>query len=144
MDYILIASDHAGVELKEKIKHSLHEWTWQDLGTKDKTPVDYPDVAKALAQKISKNPEQSGILICGSGNGMAMTANKFKNIRAATAESTQAAKLSKEHNNANILCIGARLLSDEQVLAIVRTWLETTFSNEDRHQKRIKKINKIK
>ncbi len=144
---IFIASDHAGVDLKEKIKHALKEWQWEDLGPSDQARVDYPDYAHALAQKISSGLSQGqelrGVLICGSGIGMAVAANKVPGIRAASVESLQAAKLSREHNNANVLCLGARLLEENTALSIVRVWLETPFSKDERHQKRILKIQKM-
>ena len=143
METVLIASDHAAVDLKAKIQKLLPQWRWTDLGPATDARVDYPDYAEKLAQEISSGRSQLGVLICGSGIGMCIAANKFPNVRAAVVESTRSAKLSREHNNANILCLGARILDEKTALEIVRVWLETPFSNDERHQNRIKKITDL-
>ncbi len=149
---VFIASDHAGFELKAALQ-KLHpdassaEWKWEDLGPSTPDRVDYPDYAALLASKISELSEKGekalGVLICGSGIGMSIAANKFPHIRAAAVESVEAAKLSKEHNNANVLCIGARLLKKEKAVEMVQSWLETPFTEEPRHQNRIQKISEL-
>lgn len=143
LDRILIASDHAGIELKVLLQKKLPEWSWEDLGPTIPESVDYPDFAAKLAQTVAQNPSTLGILICGSGIGMCIAANKVNGIRAAAVESVETARLSREHNNANILCLGARLLPTDKALEIVRTWLETPFSNESRHNHRLAKISAL-
>ena len=110
-----------------------------DLGTENASSVDYPDYAHLLSKKMKKSENQFGILICGSGIGMSMAANKHKNIRAALCYDTKSTKLSRQHNNANVMTIGARLIKKNIVLKCVSTFLETDFS-KCRHLRRIKKI----
>lgn len=135
-----IACDHAAVELKNKIIASFPKIKWENLGTNDEKSVDYPDYAKLVAEQVSKGKAQQGILICGSGIGMSIAANRFAKVRAALVYTAEAAKLSREHNDANILCLSARLVDEKTNLEIVKVWLETKFSNEPRHQNRVKKI----
>ena len=137
---IFIASDHAGYYLKEQIKLFLSKKrkNFQDLGTKSIESVDYPDFAHLLSKKI-KNSNHLGILICGSGIGMDMAANKHKNIRAALCYNIKSTKLSREHNNANVMAIGARLTKKKVVLKCIITFLNTNFKG-GRHNKRVKKI----
>lgn len=142
-DRVPIAADHAGPELKTKLISVLKEFRFDDLGPNSPDSVDYPDYAAKVATLISSGKAKRGILICGSGIGMCIAANKFPGIRAALAESVEAAKLSREHNDANILCIGARLTSPEKAVEIVRTWLSTPFSNSPRHVNRIEKITAL-
>lgn len=139
-DLIPIAADHAGPDLKAKLISVLKEFRFDDLGTKGTDSVDYPDFAEKVATLVSTGKAKRGILICGSGIGMSIAANKFPGVRAALAESVEAAKLSREHNDANILCLGARLTSPEKAIEIVRTWLTTEYSHSPRHDTRIKKI----
>jgi len=138
---ILLASDHAGFKLKDKIKRFLIKKgnTVLDLGTKNTNSVDYPDYAHLLSKKMKNNKSQFGILICGSGIGMDMAANKHKNIRAALCYNTKSTKLSRQHNNANVMTIGARLIKRKTALMCVSTFLKTEFVG-GRHIKRIKKI----
>tara|TARA_Y100000748_G_scaffold19261_1_gene14880 strand:+ start:252 stop:695 length:444 start_codon:yes stop_codon:yes gene_type:complete len=138
---ILIASDHAGFNLKEKIKKFLLKKgkIVLDLGTKNNNSVDYPDFAHLVAKKLKRNNYQFGVLICGSGVGMSITANKHKNIRAALCYTENAAKLSREHNNANIIALGARLTKVNVALKCVQTFLKTNFKG-GRHLRRVKKI----
>jgi len=136
---IFIASDHAGVELKSFLKEKLKNFEVVDLGPENKERVDYPDYAKKVAKSVQK--EGIGILICGTGIGMSISANKFKGIRAALANDIFLAKLAKEHNNANILCLGARVVAKDLAYEIVKTWLETKFEG-GRHTQRIEKIEK--
>ena len=137
----MLASDHAGFKLKEEIKNFLIKKRKKvlDLGTKNTNSVDYPDYAHLLSKKMRKGKNQFGILICGSGTGMSMTANKHKNIRAALCYDTKSTKLSRLHNNANVMTIGAKLIKKNIALKCVSTFLETDF-NRGRHLRRIKKI----
>tara|TARA_Y100000815_G_scaffold149643_1_gene135549 strand:- start:570 stop:1019 length:450 start_codon:yes stop_codon:yes gene_type:complete len=138
---VLLASDHAGFKLKDKIKRFLIKKgnTVLDLGTKNTNSVDYPDYAHLLSKKMKNNKSQFGILICGTGIGMDMAANKHKNIRAALCYNTKSTKLSRQHNNANVMTIGARLIKEKTALMCVSTFLKTEFVG-GRHIKRIKKI----
>ena len=138
---VLLASDHAGFKLKDKIKRFLIKKgnIVRDLGTKNTNSVDYPDYAHLLSKKMKNNKNQFGILICGSGIGMDMAANKHKNIRAALCYNTKSTKLSRQHNNANVMAIGARLIKKNTALMCVNTFLKTKFDG-GRHIKRIKKI----
>ena len=140
---VLIASDHAGFSLKALIQKTLPEITWEDLGPLLSDRVDYPDFAEKLARKISSGDATRGILICGSGIGMSITANKFAGIRAAVVENPVSARLSREHNDANVLCLGSRLLAAEYAAEIAQVWLSTPFTREGRHQMRIDKILEI-
>ena len=138
---ILLASVHAGFKLKDKIKRFLIKKgnIVLDLGTKNENSVDYPDYAHLLSKKMKNTKNQFGILICGSGTGMSMAANKHRNIRAALCYNTKSAKLSRLHNNANVMTIGARLIKGRTALMCVSTFLKTEFVG-GRHIKRIKKI----
>lgn len=140
---LLIASDHGGWKLKEKIKSHLSDIQWIDLGTNSATQsVDYPDYADLLCHKIiPQSNEPQGILICGSGQGMAMRANKFPQIRAALVWNEESSRLAREHNNANILCLGGRLLEENLALNCVKIFLTTDFAG-GRHGERIEKLNK--
>ena len=138
---VILASDHAGFRLKEEIKKFLIKKRKKvlDLGTKNTSPVDYPDYAHLLSKKMKKSRNQFGILICGSGIGMCMAANKHKNIRAALCYNIKSAKLSRQHNNANVMTIGARLIKKNIVSKCVSAFLTTSF-NGGRHLRRVKKI----
>ena len=138
---ICIASDHAGYELKEKIKDYLINKSISviDLGPFSKDSVDYPDYAKKVAKRLILRKSDSGILICGSGTGMSITANKLKSIRAAQCYSKSSTILSRQHNNCNIICLGSRMLKYKDALKYVTYFLSTKFEG-GRHQKRINKI----
>jgi ribose 5-phosphate isomerase B len=140
---ILIASDHAGFALKAEIKKSLPEWQWEDLGPLDASRVDYPDFAEILGREISTGSANKGILVCGSGIGMCIAANKISGIRAAVVENPVAARLSREHNDANVLCLGSRFIAPEYGAEIVQIWLNTPFSEDQRHTKRLDKIRAL-
>ena len=145
---IAIGSDHAGWKKKEDLKNYLHQKRHlvADYGTFSEVPVDYPDIALKVAQAVRRNRFMRGILLCGSGLGMCIAANKVKGIRAANCYNRLTAKLSREHNDSNILCLGARLLSLKQIKDITNVWLTTDFSappERIRHQRRIAKIKKI-
>ena len=138
---VVIASDHAGFRLKETIKKFLIKKRKKvlDLGTKNKISVAYPVYAHLLSKKIKKNKNHFGILFCGSGAGMSMAANKHKNIRAALCYDIKSTKLSRLHNNANVMAIGSRLLKKNTALKCVDIFLKTGFDG-GRHLRRIKKI----
>ncbi|HTP78869.1 MAG TPA: ribose 5-phosphate isomerase B [Bacteroidota bacterium] len=138
---IALGSDHAGFEYKERMKQILEELrlTYRDFGTHSKDSSDYPDWAHAVAQSISTGESDRGILICGTGIGMSIVANKHKGVRAAACESVTAARLARQHNDANILTLGARITGWESAVDIVKMFLATSFDG-GRHQKRIDKI----
>ena len=138
---ICIASDHAGFKLKESIKDYLinNNVSIIDLGPMDENSVDYPDYAKRLSNRIKSKKSSMGILVCGSGTGMAMSANKIKGIRAAVCYNLTSTRLSRQHNNANIISLGSRLTKKNTALKLVSTFLKTKFEG-GRHLRRIKKI----
>ena len=137
---IVLASDHAGFELKELIKKHLVKKRKKilDLGTDNNNSVDYPDFAHMLSKKIT-GKKQFGILVCGSGIGMDMAANRHKNIRAALCYNTKSTKLSRQHNNANVMTLGARMTKKSVALKYVDIFLKTSFLG-GRHLRRVKKI----
>ena len=141
MKKIIIASDHAGYSLKEYVKKNLSKKNFilKDVGTRSKDRVDYPVYAHRLSKIIKKNDNTTGILICGSGQGMIMTANKHKNIRAALCYDVKSTKLSRLHNDANIITLGSRILSKKNAVKFVNIFLNTKFDG-GRHLKRIRKI----
>lgn len=143
---IIIGSDHAGYTAKEKIKEYFSkpcnlEYKFLDVGCYSPAPIDYPDIAEKVARQVNKK-NSLGILICATGIGMSIAANKFKDIRAALCYSKDAAKMSRQHNDANVLCLGARLLSQDKIINIVDVWLKTPFSEEERHKRRVNKIGR--
>lgn len=141
---IPIASDHAGFEAKEKVKKILEDLGHMpvDFGTHSDESVDYADFAVQVAEKVNEGEHEKGILLCGSGQGMCMTANKFKNVRAALVYDDDSARLSREHNDANVLCLPGRQLNDKQLKEFVETWLEANFDG-GRHERRINKIRDL-
>ena len=138
---ISLASDHAGFVLKEIIKKKLIKKKLKvfDLGPRTKDSVDYPDYAKKVARNVCSKRTNMGILVCGSGTGMAMSANKFRKIRAAVCYNSASTRLSRTHNNANILAIGSRLTNNKKALRLVNIFLSTKFEG-GRHLRRVKKI----
>ena len=141
MKNIFISSDHAGYNLKEQIKKRFSKkYKFQDLGTSDsKNSVNYPDFAHSLCKKVSKNTKNLGILVCGSGIGMCMAANRHKKIRAAVCYSVKNTKLSRLHNNANIITLGSRLTKKNTAFKCIDVFINTKFEG-GRHNKRVKKI----
>lgn len=138
---VLIASDHAGYELKEALKEAFaQDFEWVDYGTFSTESVDYPDFAHKLAADVANGSYQYGVLICGTGNGMAMSANKHAGIRAGLCWSKEIAALVRQHNDANILVLPARFIPFETAADIVKTFFSTDFEG-GRHQRRIDKIN---
>ena len=140
---ILIASDHAGFELKEKLERALGEMGYdvQDLGTDSAESTDYADYAHPLAQQVSAGAVQRGVLLCGTGLGMSYTANRYPHVRAAVAWNPEIARLAREHNDANVLVIPARFVSEALGIEILKTWLDTPFEG-GRHARRVDKIDK--
>ena len=137
---ISIGNDHAGVDYKNYIIKNLEEkYNIVNHGTDDINSVDYPDFAHPVSLDIDNRKSDFGVLICGSGNGVAMTANKYKKVRAALCWSEEIAKLSKQHNNANVVCIPARFISKEDALQIIRSFIDTKFEG-GRHERRVNKI----
>ena len=138
---ILIASDHAGFELKEKLERALGELGYdvQDLGTNSAESTDYADYAHPLAKRVSEGEVQRGVLLCGTGLGMSYTANRYPRVRAAVAWNPDVAKLARQHNDSNVLVLPARFLSEEQGVEILKAWLETPFEG-GRHARRVDKI----
>tara|TARA_B100001758_G_C17998521_1_gene396791 strand:- start:44 stop:469 length:426 start_codon:yes stop_codon:yes gene_type:complete len=138
---IYISSDHAGFKLKEAIKDYLSKKNikFQDLGPNNNDRVDYPDFAHKVARKVKTNKKNVGILVCGSGMGMSIAANRHKNIRAAQCFNLKSTKLSRLHNDANVITLGSRLLSKKNALNCISVFLNTKFEG-GRHTKRIRKI----
>ena len=140
MKKIFIASDHAGYKLKNSVISKFSKKIKiVDLGPKNVVSVDYPDFAKKLSKKVAANKKNIGILICGSGMGMAISANKTKNIRAALCYSVKNTKLSRLHNNANIITLGERLINKNKAFNLIKIFLSTKFEG-GRHLRRIKKM----
>jgi len=139
---ICIASDHAGFLLKQKIIDYLIKKNISviDLGPQNKTSVDYPDFAKKVSGRIKSKKSEVGILVCGSGTGMAISANKTKGIRAAVCYNLKSTRLSRSHNNANIISLGSRLIKKDDALKLVSVFLKTKFEG-GRHLRRVKKVN---
>lgn len=136
---IYLASDHAGFELKEEIKKYLLEnnFTIEDMGTHSTESVNWVEYGAKAAGKVSQDPKNSkGVLVCGSGIGMSIVSNKFKNIRAALCNDQYAAEMSRRHNNANVLTMGARVIEKDDALSILEVWLKTGYEG-GRHQKRL-------
>lgn len=141
---IALAADHAGFELKEKIREHLAErgFSVKDFGTDSGESVDYPDYAQAVGEEVAAGKAKCGILVCGTGIGMSLAANKVAGIRAANARSEADAQLSREHNDANVLALGGRVLDAATALRIVDRWLSTSFAG-GRHGRRVDKISAI-
>lgn len=141
---IAIAADHGGVELKYQIIKSLagNGWEVLDLGTDGSTSVDYPDYAQAVAKSIIDGKAERGILVCGSGIGMSIAANRYPQIRAALVHDRLSAELCRQHNNANVLCLGARLLGDATALDCVNAFMMTEFEG-GRHERRVEKLSSL-
>jgi len=142
---IAVAGDHAGFRLKTVLVAFLKELGQEimDLGTNSEDPVDYPDFARAIAREILSKKVEKGILICGSGVGACVAANKFPGIRAAICHDTYSAHQGVEHDHINVLCLGARVIGPELAKEIVRAWLSASFSGAERHRRRVAKIDEI-
>ena len=140
---ILISNDHAGVELKNAVNNFLKNngYVVENLGDNSGKSVDYPDIIHPLAKEISNNKNKKGIIMCGTGNGVSMVANKYKGVRAGLCWSKEIAELIRKHNDANILSLPARFLSTKEALEIVEVFLKTDFEG-GRHETRVNKIDK--
>lgn len=141
---IALAADHAGFEEKEKIKKTLDEMgvEFDDFGTNSADSVDYPDYARKVAEAISRGEYEQGLLVCGSGTGMAIAANKVKGVRAAVAWNEEIARLARQHNNANVLSLAARCIPDDEQQKIVKAFFTADFEG-GRHERRVEKIAEI-
>jgi ribose 5-phosphate isomerase B len=141
---IAIGCDHAGVAMKNEIIPVLEELNieWEDFGTKDEESVDYPDFGEKVASAVSKGDIERGLLICGTGIGMSIVANKFPGVRAALCNEDYSAKMSRLHNDANLLVLPGRVIDNSMARNIVRTWFKTDFEG-GRHQRRLDKIRAI-
>jgi len=142
---VAIASDHAGVDAKEELKPLLNELgiEVQDFGATSNESVDYPDYAKQVGEAVARGTADEGILICGTGIGMTISANKVHGIRAALAWNENTARLARQHNNANVLAIGARTTTKEEIEKIIRAWFKAKFEGGERHERRIEKIRQM-
>jgi ribose 5-phosphate isomerase B len=140
---VALASDHAGYELKELLKKDLEalSWTIVDLGCKDAAPVDYPDMGYALAQALRAGRAQRGVLVCGSGIGISIAANRFPEIRAALVHDALGARLARSHNDANVICFGGRMIGAEVARDCLRVFLDTDFEG-GRHAPRVDKLSR--
>jgi len=141
---IAIAADHAGFEEKKKVKKTLDALgvAYEDMGTYSLDSVDYPDYARKVAEAVSRGDYEQGLLVCGSGTGMAITANKVRGVRAAVAWNEEIARLARQHNNANVLSIGARVTPVEDIPGIVKAWFAADFEG-GRHERRVTKISEV-
>lgn len=141
---IAIASDHAGFSLKEKLKEKLSpEYVVVDLGTDSSAPVDYPDFAISAALMVQEQKVERAIVLCGSGVGACIAANKVKGVRAAICHDTYSAHQGVEHDDMNVLVLGARIIGEALALEIVQNFLQAQFSNDERHVRRLQKILKL-
>jgi ribose 5-phosphate isomerase B len=141
---VALGADHAGFELKDALKRVLDELdiAYDDLGTNSASSVDYPDFAEAVARGVAAGAYDRGILVCGSGIGMSIAANKVPGVRAAMVNDTESARLMRQHNDANVIALGARLTPEDRAGEIVRTFLTTEFQG-GRHSERVQKIREI-
>lgn len=141
---IATAADHGGFRLKEALKVSLQDWGHQvtDFGTHDEAPVDYPDYISRAAMAVSQGEVEKAVVLCGTGIGASIVANKFPGVRAALCHDIFTARMSRLHNDANILVLGGRVLGEELAREILKYWLETEFE-EGRHMKRVEKIYQL-
>jgi len=144
---IAVGSDHGGACLKnavfDKLKNEFPSYSFEDLGGDEKVSSDYPDMAFAVAEKVRNGEFSFGVLFCGTGQGMAIAANKVAGVRAVCVTDSTVARLTREHNNANIVCVGGRITGVEVALDIIRTFLTSEFLGE-RHKRRVEKINDYK
>ena len=139
---VVIASDHAGFHLKEQLKSALEElgFDYEDLGTKDESSCDYPDFAHAVATGVAQGRYGFGVLVCGTGIGMSCAANRHRGVRAALCTESYAARMAREHNDANVLCLGSRVVGAGVAGDILKTFLQTRFEG-GRHGRRVAKID---
>jgi RpiB/LacA/LacB family sugar-phosphate isomerase len=143
---IAIGSDHAGFELKERVKEFLKEkgYEYDDLGAEILDPQDdYPEYGRKVGEAVVSGEYERGIIVCGTGIGIAMAANKVPGVRAAPCNNTELARISREHNDSNVLALSGRMLEERNALDIVSVWLETPFSGAERHVRRIKQLREM-
>ncbi len=140
MQKLAIASDHAGFPLKEALKESRPDIEWIDLGTNSTESVDYPDYANKLAEELKNKKTHRGVLICGTALGISMAANRHKHIRAAVCTNSTMAKLTRQHNDANVLCLGHRITGIETALDCLKAFIETEYEG-GRHARRVEKLS---
>jgi len=142
---VALAADHAGFDMKQLLVAAVAEWGYEviDLGTNSREPVDYPDYARAIGQAILSGKAERGILVCGSGVGACVAANKIKGIRAGTCHDTYSGHQGVEHDDMNVLCLGARVIGTAPAVEIARAFLGAKFSNEERHVRRVAKTRDI-
>lgn len=142
---IVVGADHAGFDLKQAVLECLRTSGEQvlDVGTHDREPVDYPDYARAVAETILRGEAERGILVCGSGVGASVAANKLPGIRAGVCHDTYSARQGVEHDDMNVLCLGARVIGPELAVELVRAFLGASFSGEERHRRRLAKIQDL-
>jgi ribose 5-phosphate isomerase B len=142
---IALSGDHAGFELKQDLAAALQQQGHEilDLGTFSTAPVDYPDCAEAVAQAVTSDRVDRGVIVCGSGAGVSIAASKFPGIRAAVCHDCYTAHQAVEHDDMNVLCLGARVIGPALAFEIIESFLAATFSGEERHQRRLDKINAI-
>jgi len=141
---IALASDHAGYKEKEKLKPVLKDLgvEFDDLGTVSEDSVDYPDYARKVAERVANGESEQGLLVCGSGTGMAIAANKVPGVRAAVAWNEESARLARQHNDANVLAIGARMVPEEEIPRVLKAWFDAKFEG-GRHAGRVEKIKAL-
>jgi len=142
---VFIGSDHAGFKVKEQLHKHLKDAGYDatDLGTFTEDPCDYPDIAREVSEKVREHEGSLGILMCGTGIGISMAANKMRGIRAGLATDENMAEMARKHNNANILCMGARISTPEMIVKMADKFLTTTFDTEERHVRRVRKIDEL-
>jgi len=142
--HVYIGSDHGGFQLKESLKEVMKSsgTAFTDLGCFSEESCDYPDIAREVCEKVSRDADSKGVLICGTGIGMSITANKYPGIRAAMCTNEYMAQMAREHNDAHIICMGGRITDNEMASKMLNVFLKTKFSGEERHKKRIEKMMK--
>ena len=140
---VAIGADHAGFALKQVVMASFPDVTFVDVGTSSLESCDYPDFAVAVARQVAAGEVDTGILICGTGVGMSIAANRVPGVRAAGCSETYTARLTRDHNNANVLCLGSRVVGEGVACDLVDVWLHTPFSGGERHQRRLDKVHAL-
>lgn len=142
---VYIGSDHAGYRMKEVLKRHLEDKGIEfiDFGAFSEDSVDYPDIAREVGEKVGENGGSMGVLICGTGIGMSIAANKMKGVRAALCTTVEMAEKAREHNNANTLVLGSRIIEEDLAMQILDAFLDGEFSTEDRHHRRVDKLNEM-
>jgi ribose 5-phosphate isomerase B len=140
---VAIGADHAGYALKEVIREHFTDLEFIDVGTHSEDSCDYPEYAIAVGRKVAAGEADTGVLVCGTGVGMSIAANRVPGIRAAACSESYTARLTRDHNDANVLCIGSRVVGEGVAIDIVSAWLETSFSGGERHVRRLDKIRAL-